>query len=178
MEHIRHSDETVIHRGTWLTFHNKNGYEFVTRTKARAAAIIIAITPQREIILVEQYRMAVQSVVLELPAGLVGDDATYEKESILDAAKRELLEETGYEANTMQEVAAGPISSGLSGEAMTFCYSDTLTKRHEGGGIDDEDITVRVVKLDDIHDFIAQRKAAGLMIDPKIFIGLYFATKK
>src|SRR5476651_2295963 len=51
----------------------------------------IAFTPEREIVLVEQYRHPVQTVMLELPAGKVDGDETPEQ-----AVKRELLEETGY----------------------------------------------------------------------------------
>ena len=52
---------------------------------------VIALTPEEEVILVEQYRFGIREPTLEIPGGMV--DAP---ESPLDGAKRELLEETGY----------------------------------------------------------------------------------
>src|SRR5438128_1389604 len=88
----------VIATGRWLTFIDDAGWEYVTRPGVTGIVVIVAVTKGERLVLVEQYRPAVQQRVIELPAGLVGDVDGRHTESLLDAAVRELEEETGYRA--------------------------------------------------------------------------------
>jgi ADP-ribose pyrophosphatase len=63
-------------------------------------AAVVALTPQGQLLLVRQYRFAVNAVTLELPAGHVEVGETPEQ-----AARKELVEETGYEADTFTLLA-------------------------------------------------------------------------
>lgn len=67
---------------------------------------VIALTPEKEIILVEQYRFGIEEPTLETPGGVVDTG-----EKTLEAAKRELLEETGYQSDrwsALGKVSANP----------------------------------------------------------------------
>src|SRR5829696_410163 len=81
---------SVLARGTW---------EYASRNTRRPAVGIVAVTDDGKVLLVEQRRPPVNRNVIELPAGLAGDIAGAEHESLLEAAQRELLEETGYTAS-------------------------------------------------------------------------------
>ena len=59
--------------GQYLGIRVRDNWEFVTRINATSVAVLVPVTDQDELVLVEQFRIPVQSAVIELPAGLVGD---------------------------------------------------------------------------------------------------------
>ena len=150
-------------RGRFLSLKKRNGWEFVERTNAREIVAVIAVTPEKELVLVEQYRPPVESRVIELPAGLVGD--VEGDDSVEEAGGRELLEETGYRAGSLKAVFRGPISAGLSTEILTIVKADDLKREHEGGGIDGEDIQVHRVPVSEVKQWLLN---APVMVDPKV----------
>lgn len=87
----------------------------------RASAIIV-ITENNEIILERQYRHPVGKIMIEIPAG-----KTEVNENPLDSAKRELLEETGYSAETWIELGTCFPCIGYSNEAITYFLAKDLT---------------------------------------------------
>ncbi len=90
------SDEPeVVWRGRFIEAKRLGKWEFVSRTGAVSAAVILAVD-DGHVLLVEQYRVPIGARCLELPAGLVGDEE--EGEEAAAAAIRELEEETGYRA--------------------------------------------------------------------------------
>ena len=93
-----------------------------------------------------------------------------------DTARRELLEETGYEAAEMRPLGGGPVSAGLSNEIITFFAASGLRRTSAGGGVDHEEIVVHELPLEDFQPWLNRRAAEGLMIDPKIFAGLWLMT--
>ena len=134
---------------------------------------ILAITDQPEIILVEQFRVPVNKRVIEIPAGLAGDIAGKEAETPSEAAKRELLEETGYEAQRMEYLSEGPTSAGLSTEVITLFRAHDLKKVSKGGGDESENIQVHVVPLAELQSWIETRRQEGCLVDYKVFAALY-----
>ncbi|RYE94309.1 MAG: NUDIX hydrolase, partial [Oxalobacteraceae bacterium] len=88
---------TVVYEGKYQRMVVRGTWEYSERTHAGGlAAIIIAVTPQDNVLFVEQFRVPLQARTIEMPAGLVGDiDAG---ESIEISAVRELEEETGWTA--------------------------------------------------------------------------------
>jgi ADP-ribose pyrophosphatase len=138
---------------------------------------IATLTVDNEIVLVEQFRPPVQANVIEFPAGLAGDMAGKEHEPIVAAARRELLEETGYEAAEIHEVFTGTSSAGLTDECITFLVATRLKKVADGGGDESESIQVHVVPLDQAWQFIQSKVAAGVMVDSRVPTCLWLLEK-
>jgi ADP-ribose pyrophosphatase len=168
-------DERVLGQGKYLKLVERGGWEFVHRFSCTGVVIIVAITDDHRLVLVEQFRPAVGRRVLELPAGLVGDTTTARGEALVDAARRELIEETGWQAITMARLGESPTAVGFSSERLTFFAASGLTKVGPGGGDETEDIVVHEVDRADLPSFVARKEQEGLLVDYKIFAGLYLA---
>jgi ADP-ribose pyrophosphatase len=160
-------------KGRYLSLLERDGWEFASRSNASSVVVLIPVTSAGEIVLVEQYRKPVAARVIELPAGLVGD-LTDPDESILDAAARELEEETGYAASKMELLMECPSSAGMSDEVVSFVLVTGLTRVGPGGGDESEDIEVHTVPLEDVDDWLIRQQSAGKPLDPKIYSALYW----
>ena len=136
---------------------------------------ILAFTPQEEVILVEQFRIPTQSLVIELPAGLIGDEEEFRGEAIEESARRELLEETGYRAGSLKRLLSSPTSAGMTPELTHFFYATELEQINEGSGVEGENITVHRVPRTDLRDWFATREEQGILIDFKIHAALWLA---
>jgi len=156
-----------MRRGSW---------EYAERRGVTGIVGIVAVTDEGKLLLVEQFRLPVNTRVIELPAGLVGDEPGHEAESLLAAAHRELNEETGYDAANMVILTSGPSSAGMSNEIVTLCYATKLTKRNSGGGVDGEDIVVHEVPLAEITRRLRQWTNDGKLVDLKVYAAQHFAT--
>ena len=164
----------TLHSGRFLTLVKRGHWEFVTRKRATGVVAIVAVTDDNKILLVEQFRPPLGKRVIELPAGLSGDIAGEESESLATAARRELLEETGYEARDARLLTEGPSSAGLTDEMISFFLMSGLTKTGDGGGDASEDIVVHEVLLSAMPDWLEEHRQAGWAIDPKIYVGLFW----
>ena len=105
---------------------------------------------------------------------IIGDEPGGCDESHAEAAKRELLEETGYSAERIETLTTGPASSGLTSEVVTLLRASGLKRVYAGGGVGHENIIVHEVPLNEVHDWLAAKASAGLLIEPKVYAGLYF----
>jgi ADP-ribose pyrophosphatase len=163
----------VLAEGRFLRFVDEGGWEYVVRPNASGVVVIVAITPEGRLILVEQHRPAVHARVVELPAGLAGDSAAPDGEAMETAAHRELIEETGYAADEMVRLAEGPVAVGVASEVVTFFHARGLRRVGPGGGDATESITVHEIPLADLRAWLAQKQQQGALVDPKLFAGLY-----
>lgn len=170
-------DGEVLGEGRFLRLLRRRGWELVERPGVHGIVVLVAVTPDAELLLVEQHREAMRGTVIELPAGLAGDEPDSAGESLEQAATRELREETGWEAASWERLSAGPPSSGLSTEVVTLLRAHGLVKRDAGGGAGSERITVHTVPLRDAPAWLRDREAAGTLVDPKVWAGLWFATR-
>jgi ADP-ribose pyrophosphatase len=164
----------TLFNGRYLRMKRKGTWEYVERTNPGGAVIIVALTAEDKLLLVEQFRMAIGRKTIEMPAGLVGDIADQQNENVLEAASRELLEETGYAAGRLEYLMAGPSSSGMSTEVIAFVRAYNLIRVHAGGGDASENITVHEVPRKEAAGWLWRKIHEGYSIDPKLFAGLYF----
>lgn len=167
------AESTTVYEGRHLSMRSRGGWEYATRNIARSAVGIVAVTEAGDVVLVEQHRPPVDQNVIELPAGLSGDIVGKEDEALLEAAKRELLEETGYVAERWTELVTGYSSPGLTDESITLFLAEGLKKAGTGGGDQSEDITVHEVPLDGV---LAWLKAKAAVADLKLLAGLFAAN--
>jgi len=165
----------TLYSGKFLNLVERNGWEYVTRN-THDVAIILPIFDNGDILLISEYRHPLQQKVISMPAGLIGD---HEDENIISGALRELQEETGYTAETLECILENsPSSSGLTSELFQMYIARGLVKVGPGGGDASEDIDVIRISSKDFLKNIPKWKKEGLYIDPKIFIGLYFIQHK
>lgn len=165
----------VMATGKFLRLVKRGRWEFADRVNSTGAVVVVAVTNEGRIVLTEQYRLPLDQRVVELPAGLAGDEPGAADEDFALAARRELLEETGYECRDVQWLTSGPTSGGLSTEIVAFYRAVGLTKVHPGGGTEHENIEVHEVHIDEALAWLKARHDAGVLIDPKVYAGLYFA---
>jgi ADP-ribose pyrophosphatase len=171
------TESESLFNGRWLTLRRRGSWEFVERTNPRGAVIIVAETDAGAVLFVEQYRVPIQQMTIEMPAGLVGDVAGSEDEDILVSAQRELEEETGYRAARIEPIMGGPSSAGMSTEIMTFVRAFGLARVGPGGGDQTETIIVHEVPRAECAAFLVQKMAQGYAVDPKLYAGLYFLER-
>lgn len=164
----------TLYEGKWLSLRKRGRWEYAERNNPGGAVIILAVTPQDNVLFVEQYRVSILQHTIEMPAGLVGDLVDQADEGPLLAAQRELEEETGYRCHRIEFVHRGPSSSGMSTEMITFARARDLEKVGPGGGDESESIVVHEVPRTEAGAWLFARAAEGYSIDPKLFAGLWF----
>ena len=166
--------DELMAEGKHLRLLRRGHWEFVERTNAVKAVVVVAVTKDQELLVVEQFRPPVGCAVLELPAGLVGDIQGEDPHDFEEAARRELLEETGYVPLALEVLTQGPISPGLSNEYIILVRALDLEKVSEGGGVENEQILVHHVPLGEVSLWMEKQLKLGKMVDPKLYAGLYF----
>lgn len=167
----------IVASGRFIRFVKDGEWEYFQRHNCRGIVIIVAMTQDKKVVFVEQYRPPVGKKVIEFPAGLISDQKKYRNESIVTAAKRELFEETGYQASRMKVLLQGPVSGGASSDMVTMLLAGDLKKIGVGGGDHTENITVHEVPLVQTESWLRKQEKKGFLIEPKIYSGLYFLNK-
>jgi ADP-ribose pyrophosphatase len=170
--------KTILATGAFLSLVREGRWEYAERVNATGAAIIVAVTDDAKLLLVEQERIPCGARTIELPAGIIGDEPAAGEESDAMAARRELLEETGYGAEVIEPLTTGPASSGLTSELVTIFRATRLRRTGQGGGVAHEQITVHEIPLSDVHRWLENQARRGVLIDPKIYAGLYFLFQR
>ena len=155
----------IMWQGEYITVRRWGTWEYVGRSRGIHAAVILALI-EGDVLLVEQYRVPLGGLCLELPAGLVGDETSGEAVEI--AAARELEEETGYRPGRIEIIGRFASSPGMVSETFSLVRAHDLTKVGDGGGEPGENITVHRVPVGQLAAFVAAKRAQGLFMDVKL----------
>jgi ADP-ribose pyrophosphatase len=167
----------LLGEGRFLRLVREGRWEYAQRTHSADAVVIVPWKSDGSLVLVEQFRVPVHGNVIEFPAGIVGDEAAFRGEPIEAAARRELLEETGYDAQQVTRVFAGTCSAGLTDEFVTFCLATGLQRRSAGGGVDGENIKVHEIPRSELDAWLQDRVQHGIKVDARLFTGIYLLDK-
>jgi ADP-ribose pyrophosphatase len=159
--------EEIAWAGRFITAKKKGKWEYVSRARGISAGVIVAVD-DGHVLLVEQYRVPLGKLCLELPAGLIGDET--EGEAVETAAARELEEETGYRPALMTDLGYYYSSPGMVTEGFHLLRAEELEKVSEGGGVEGENIVVHRVPLADVPAFVAAKRAEGMAVDVKLLL--------
>lgn len=168
---------SIIAEAKHLRLVRQGRWEFVERIRISGIVGIVALTEDRRLLLVEQPRVPVGCRVIELPAGLAGDTPAFQGESLEAAAERELLEETGYQAQSLSCLFRGPTSPGMTNEEITFFLARDCALAETRSIDPSEDIVVHAVPLPAVEAWLGEQAALGKAIDIKVYAGLYVARK-
>jgi len=137
-------------------------YEVFNRPSGRNGVNVLAVTKQRELILVEEFRPAIESSAISLVCGVMHND-----ESPVEDAKRELLEETGYTSDRVfdlcEKTGGIPASPGVFTERVYTVLMLECQKVAAGGGVvsEQEHLVTHIVPLSELGAFLEKSHAAG-----------------
>jgi len=153
------------------TFTSPAGDEFHRDLVHHPGAVSVVPVDGDEVVLVRQYRAAIDREVLEIPAGkrdVEGEDPEV-------TARRELAEEVGLRAGKLEKLAEFYNSLGFSDElSHVFLGTDLTAVPKDLQGVEEQHMTVERVRLGDVPDLIAARE----LVDAKTVIGLLLARDR
>jgi ADP-ribose pyrophosphatase len=133
----------------------------------RGSAVMMAVDAKDRVMLVRQYRMPADRFLWELPAG-----KTDEGETVLQAARRELIEETGLRAKKWKKLVSFYQSPGFVEEKMTIFLATDLTQG-QSQPMEDERIETRWFTKKELREWIASNR----ILDAKTMIGFLYWTR-
>ncbi|MBO3443743.1 NUDIX hydrolase [Clostridium sp. CCUG 7971] len=145
----------------------KKGYQKREIVEHGGAVAIVAINDENEVILVKQFRKAIEKVIWEIPAGKleIGENPK-------DCAIRELKEETGYSAENMKLIHKFYTSAGFSNQKVYVFLATGLTAG-DNNFDDDEDLEVHKIDLEEAYNMISRNEIE----DAKTSIGLLLSKE-
>ncbi|HLP97848.1 MAG TPA: NUDIX hydrolase [Sideroxyarcus sp.] len=155
---------TVCKDNVLLPDGSRSTREYITHPGAVA---VLALLDNGKLVMERQYRYPLHREFIELPAGKIDD-----QEHILDCAKRELLEETGYVAEEWTHLTTAWPCIGYADERMEYFLARGL--KHVGSKLDDgEFLEVFELSLDEALEWVRM----GKINDSKSIVGLFWLDK-
>lgn len=160
-------------RSLILTYKDHSGslrnWEAVERVNCNGIVAIVPVTTKGEFLLIRQFRPVMNNFVVEFPAGL-----NDKGESLIDAARRELIEETGYTADEFIFLSEGPLSSGLSAEILSVFLAKnavpaTSQLKEQYPAEETENIEIIKTPVSKVYETLEAFRKSGDFIDLKIY---------
>ncbi len=164
-----------------ISYRDRNGivrdWEAAGRVDCNGVVVVMAVTDSNELVLIRQYRPALDAYVIEPTAGLVDPG-----EEDISAARRELIEETGYISENIEPLTEGVMSTGIDIERWCIFLaqnarrvSEEIKNAHPPD--DNEDIETIVIPFNRVYETLEKRINAGEKVDLRIF-GLWELTRR
>ncbi|HEM48939.1 MAG TPA: NUDIX domain-containing protein [Caldithrix sp.] len=146
--------------------------------RGEAVAVLIYLQDKDAFILVRQFRYAVHissdsGWIDEIAAGVLEDD------NPLACAKRECIEETGYEINKFEKIGFIYPTPGITSERIHLYigYCNSHDKKHKGGGLDTEHEDIKIIEIPKIQAY--KKAAQGKFKDGKTILAIqHFQLKE
>ena len=133
---------------------------------------ILAITPEDKVILINQYRKPMEKILLEIPAGKL---EVGERAHLKEAALRELEEETGYFAQSIELISEVYTSPGFADELLHIFLAKDLVKQANPRPQDEDEV---IVKQELTFEEAQSKLKNGEIEDAKTVIALLYWENK
>jgi ADP-ribose pyrophosphatase len=122
--------------------------------KHPGAVAILAITDDKKVVMVEQYRKALERTIVEIPAGKLEKGEEPEL-----CARRELEEETGYECESLELLTSFYTSPGFADEIVHVYVAKGLNKKENAAALDeDEFVNLEELTFDEAVQYVKEQK--------------------
>jgi 8-oxo-dGTP pyrophosphatase MutT (NUDIX family) len=129
---------------------------------------IIALTPEKDVVLIEQFRYGTEEIILEIPGGMIDGS-----ESAETAAKRELLEETGYSAESWIFLGISRPNPAIQNNSLFHYLALDCKKTAETAFDEHESVTTRLTPLREVEGLIANGDIShSLVVSAFYFLNL------
>ena len=160
--------EVIKYKGKFASFCEKNTWEYIKRKNNQKIVTIIPIDfTNNEIIFIKQWREAIGKYVIEFPAGLIDKN-----ETPIKAAKRELMEETGYEGDVLFASPLLSKSAGITNECG-YIIKIIVTSKGDQNLQDQEQIEVLKCPIVGRFNWLKHlEKEPNTIIDGQVYLYL------
>lgn len=146
-------------------FRTANGYEFASRkektyrkgnTKPDAVVVVAKHQPSNKLVVIKNFRLAINQTSWELPAGIVD-----EGETVVEAAKRELWEETGLTLTKTYNIRNTFPTAGLTDEQHCMVFCDCVGELSTENTTDTEEITAHLFDKYELNRIVLSEDTIG-----------------
>jgi len=136
---------------------------------------VIALTKNKEVVLIEQFRHGIEEVILEIPGGMIDDD----DEDTETAARRELLEETGFSSDKFILLGKSRPNPAIQNNTVFHYLAPDCEKTEDVSFDEHESVLTKIVSLEDAKSLIADGTIShSLVIAAFYYFSIYHQKEK